>query len=276
MINHTWIKPKHLVSATLVLVVIAASAPFRVEAKDFATPEFLRGETRPKSVVLLPPRAAMIQRKMLRTEQKIEESEELEKWAAQYLAELLREKGYATKALTIGQINADPQLQELVLHANKRYDEERQQLAKKAKKVRQRRYTVGADASLLASQLEVDGVVFARVFAFGQSAKTSWIPGGMASVVLDVSVVNGTTGDVEAYFAQSVTTSFKKITTDPRKPMKKVVQDVSEYFPAATQVIEAKGSTLKASVSLKDKNATVKELETLLGNEDRTDKKEEK
>ena len=257
MINDPWIKPGHWLSATLVLVAITASLPLRVEAYRGATPEFFRGETRPKSVALLPPHGM---------------SEAFEKQAGWSLAKLLSEKGYAVKALTIDEVNADLQLKELVLHANKRFDGEMAAtpIRKRWKKVKKRRFRLGADASLLASKLEVDGVVFARlsISRFGSAG----------SLDLYVSVVNGTTGDVEAYFVAGSMgggMTYKYLLKHLDRALEMAVQKINEDFPAAERVIEVKGSTLKASAKApKDKDATITELETLLGKEDPADKKE--
>ncbi len=268
MINDPWIKPGHWLSATLVLVAITASIPLRVEAGRVATPEFLRGETRPKSVALLPLRGPS--RSPSRVIKLIYADEALEKRAGQSLAKLLREKGYAVKALTKDEVNADRQLRELVLHANKRFDEEWQLLWKRRGKVKKRRYRVGADASLLASKLEVDGVIFARIFISRS--------GSAGSLHLYVSVVNGTTGHVEAFFAEHSMgggMTFKYLLKNLDRAVEMVMQKINEDFPAADRVIKAKGSTLKASAkSPKDKDATITELETLLGKEDPADKKE--
>ncbi|MFQ5995529.1 MAG: hypothetical protein ACE5K1_10595 [Acidiferrobacterales bacterium] len=256
----------------LVLVVaLAAIASFAgpvAQAKEAATPEFLTGATRPDSIALLPVRAEMIQRKMLSAEDMIKESEALEAWAAEYLAIFLKEKGYSVKALKVDQISADSELQELVLHANKRYDEEHQQLSRKPNRVKKRRYSAGDEAVELAGKLGVSAVVFARIQAVAQSAKTSWIPGGMATVILELSVTNGVTGDVEAYFSTVMVTSFKKITKAPKPTMKKLARKVAKKFPAADEVIEADGSTLKADLTKpKGEDEVITELETLLETE---------
>ncbi len=259
MINDTWIKPRHWLSAALVLVAITASLPLRVEAIgiDVATPEFLRGETRPKSIALLPPQGLNVT---------------FETHARDHLASLLNGKGYVTKALTVEQVNADPQLQELVLRSNQGFDVELGVLnriiwlGKRKKKVSQRRVNLGADVGLLASKLEVDGIVFGRV------TLTKFATGFGKAIVLAIhlGVVNGTTGDLEAYFYEQVQ-SWKS----PSDAIETIVQYISKDFPAATQVIKAKGSTLKASAkSPKDKGATITERETLLGKEDPADKKE--
>lgn len=262
MTNKISIKPSHSLSVALLLVAITASTPLRAQnlmVLDVATPEFLRGETRPKSLALLPPQGV---------------NQEFEAHARDHLTWLLNGKGYRTMALTVEQVNADPQLQELAVRANQRFNEELGVLlnikwrGKKKKKVSQREVNLGADVSLLASKLERDGIVFARLtvtnFATGF--------GSRPVLGLHLGVVNGTTGDLETYFYQPV-----PYWSSPRGAMDEATQAIGENFPAVGEVIKAKGSTLKASAqSPKDKDATVKELETLLGDEDRTDKKKNK
>lgn len=223
----------------LVLVAITASIPLRVEALtvDVATPEYLRGETRPNSVALFLAGPDEIFRK----------------WAGYYVAELLRAKGYPTKVLHANKINADPQLLELTQRTAKSLDAQ-QKIFKpgrwvKPKKLKQRKLHVGTPANLLATKLGVDGLVFSQVSVsrFGNA----WVCG------LAVSVVNGATGDLEAYFYDQV--QFWKAPSDA---VENIVQSFHESsFPAFNQIIEAKGSTLQASAeSPKGKDASIREL----------------
>ncbi len=239
MINNTCSKRRQYLSAMLVLVTITASLPLRVEAlmAHFATPEYLRGETRPSSVAVFPAGPDEIFRK----------------WAGYYLAEVLRAKGYPTKVLSANQVNADPQLLELSQRTAKSFDEQHKIFRPgrfvKPKKLEQRKLHLGTPANLLASKLEVDGLVFAQVL-FSRF-------GNVSSCGLAVSVVSGTTGDVEAYFYGQVT-SWRA----PSDAMERIVQSFREpSFPAFNQVIEAKGSTLQAGAQTpKEKNASIREL----------------
>jgi ankyrin repeat protein len=224
MVNDTRNKVRHWLSATLVLVAIAASVPLRVEALAISgeTPEFLRGETRPKSVALLPPQGP---------------DQRFAKWAGHYVEKLLTEKGYTTQVITVDQLNADPHLQELVLQATKRLNVERGMLRGKSpggqkKLVGQRQLRLGTAVSSLASKLKVDGAVFAP-FAIAP------LPQGRALVWLTVFVVNGMNGDIEAYFYDQV-----QFWQSPNDAMKTIVEKMSEDFPAAAQSIKAKGATL--------------------------------
>ena len=241
MANNTCSKWRWCLSTMLVLVVITASIPLRVEGQslslvDIATPEFLRGETRPKSVALFLAGPDEIFRK----------------WTGYYVAELLRTKGYPTKVLNAHQINADPQLLELTQRTAKSIDEQQKIFRPgrwgKPKKLKQRKLHVGTPANLLASKLEVDGLVFAQVM---------FIRTGNVSVcTLALYVVNGKTGDIEAYFADQVQSWQSR-----SDAMATVAQKLREGVPAATQVIEAKGSTLQAGAeSPKAKGASIREL----------------
>lgn len=239
MINNTWNQHRHWLPAMLTMVAITASMPSRVEAIGAATPEFLRGETRPNSVAVLPP---------------LGPNQTFARFAGQYVEELLKEKGYKTETLTPDQINADPELQALVSRANKRYNVERGVLKGDSleggalitvvwktftspldvKKVRQRQLRVGESANALATKLQVDGLVFPR-FEFRRS-------GNFTTFLLDVSVVNGTNGDLEAYFL-----GYVPFWSSPSEATQQGVKEIRGDFPAVGEVTKtkhAKGSTL--------------------------------
>lgn len=57
----------------------------------------------------------------------------------------------------------DPELQELVQRMNQRYDEELEKIHHKIYKVRNRRYSCGKEARILANWLRVDELLTVRI-----------------------------------------------------------------------------------------------------------------
>jgi hypothetical protein len=262
--------PKYL-SIFLVLVFLAFGAQ-PTNAKERMTPEFDSGQTRPASVALLPLQADMVKKKAVMHEQMVSEAGVLENFAFGHIARELEQKGYLVKRLSPEKVNADPALQELVLRANKRYQEEWKKLAAKIKKVEERRYNVGEEARLVAARLGVDGLVFARVHALavtkGASAMGALIGiGGPATSLanLHVSVVNGKTADVEAHFYSVVSTSVTGLTTNADDTMAKLAGKALEDLPAAgTTVTAEQQSTGPRKEGGKSEQAVLAEVEALL------------
>ena len=280
MKNTTWNNPKHLILAVMIVALAFFNAS-TVDARGLMTPEFRTAVTRPMSVVLLPPQAQLIKKKVVMTEQMVEESEALEKSVATHIKQGLTKKGYNVRALTVDEINADPELQELVRQTNRRYEEEWRKMVRKPSKVKERRYNAGHEARLLAAKLGADGIAFARVQAVGATGGQVAMAlllgvGTMGYARLDISVVNGITGDVEAYLYYTMQTSFKKLTTKPAKTMRKLTTKVLRKYPASGEVLEAKGTTLKEPAKeAKRDEAVLTELEALLGSEDSEETKEQ-
>ena len=82
-----------------------------------------------------------------------------------------------------------------------------------------------------------DGVVFGRasIASAGMGLRLLWI---------DVGVVNGKTGDLEAYYYEQV-----QSWSSPRDAMDRLTEEFSHNLPGATHAVKAKGSTLKASAT---------------------------
>ena len=88
-----------------------------------ATEEFESGETRPVTVAVLPAQVNLIRQRMLRREAQVEEAGELEAHLSRAVAGELGVKAYEVELITAERINADPELQALVVEANRRFDE---------------------------------------------------------------------------------------------------------------------------------------------------------
>ena len=103
-------------AGTLVLAQ-GASAGMR------ATDEFESGETRPVTVALLPAHAELLKQQIVSTQSQVEESAMLAEHLAAAVAEEFQSRGYVLKILTPQMINSDPELQSLVVDADRRYQE---------------------------------------------------------------------------------------------------------------------------------------------------------
>jgi hypothetical protein len=128
-------------AAAVAVAVLFGAATVPANAAMHATEEFKEGATRPRSIAFLPPHAMLIKRKIVQTEQQIEESLEFSTFLAASVARVFEAQGYEVKMLTPDQINSDPALQELVLDADRRYSEMLMQVRTKLpRQIGKRRY----------------------------------------------------------------------------------------------------------------------------------------
>jgi len=149
------------------------------------TSEFRSGDTHFNSLVLLPRGVLWTKKRKVMTV----ESEAIGDSLPVPLAEQLCRKGYAVKVIAPDQLNADRDLQALVRHAKEQYNILYRQGLLKPERVEKRRYTIGEEGASLAARLGVEGLIFASLIGFEG-----------AHAVLSVGVINGKTGDVEAFF----------------------------------------------------------------------------
>jgi hypothetical protein len=192
-------------NCALALVLIGASV--RAEAGIHATKEFEAGTTRPRTIVFLPPQAMLIKQKVIQTEQQIEESGELANYLGASVHAAFAAQGYEVRVLDPEQVNADPELQELVLDAGRRYSEMLAQVRTRLpRQIGKRRYEAGDEMRILAGKLGVDAVGFAEIQIFaaapGASAVAFLTGFGAAgsATLLTVSIIDGATANIEAYF----------------------------------------------------------------------------
>ena len=147
-------------------------------AEVHATDEFIDGSTRPVSLALLPARVELLKQRMLRMEAEVDESGELESFLTDAVAVELQSRGYDLHVVDADAINADPQLQELVVDADRRYAEMITSLGRKlSKRIDQRRYNAGDEMKLLASKLDVDAIAYVQMQLIAQakaSARSAW------------------------------------------------------------------------------------------------------
>ena len=186
------------------LATVTMLAAVSVGAKVIATDEFEDGSTRPVTIVVLPSRVELTKQRLVRQEAQVEESGELETHLTAAVANEFRAKGYEVVVIDADAIAADPGIQELVVDANRRFDEFMANIGtklSKSKRVRNREYSVGDEARLLASRLDVDALAFARMQIIVPAAGVRALNFGMGgeTAMLTVTVVDGTSSDVEAF-----------------------------------------------------------------------------
>lgn len=184
----------------------ALSWSAQATAGSRATPEFESGETRPVSIALLPVEATVVRTKVVDSENLIEEGIAYGAFFNSQAEAAMAARGYTVEKIDPERINADPQLQEYVVDANRQFDEMMSHV--RPKRIKRRIYNAGDDVRLLAEYLGVDAVAFSRLsvtvtgvggsivaglFGVGGGGSS---PGTLASLAL----VDGASGDLEAYF----------------------------------------------------------------------------
>lgn len=211
-----------------------------------ATKEFEDGATRPVSIAVLPVHAEVLKQKIVENENQIEESAELAAHLTNAMITEFEERGYLVRVLSPQEINSDPELQELVVDADRRYGELLTQVQTKLKRqVAKRRYNAGEEMQFLAAKLGVDAIAFTRmqiVAAAPGRAALAWTVGiGSAgsTSMMSISVIDGQTADIEAYFVPPVLrrgsafSGYNDIMEDPVGEMAKMARITLDDLPAA-------------------------------------------
>lgn len=259
------------VVAGIVLLTVCSSAG----AADFMTPEYARGEFRPRSMVLIPPLAEVTKDKVSSTEQMIEAGSVLEDAATLALQTQLEELGYAVRVLRPDEVNASPELQRMVRNLNSRYDTDRVQIVNKPKDIRSRRFNLGDEARILAAHLNAEAIVIARIFASGatggQQTMAVLFGGSLGYASLSIGIVAGDNGDLEAYFdGINGAVSANKLEAEPREIMADVSGKALKKFPAVGGTAKVSRSWpqnthRKAPEAAASDDAVLSDLEVLFG-----------
>jgi hypothetical protein len=190
---------------------LLASGAFTAEAGMHATAEFESGATRPRTIAFLPPQAMLIKRKIVQSEQQLEESGELANYLGASVLAAFKAQGYAVRVLTADDVGADAELQELVLDASRRYAEMLTQVRLRLpRQIGKRRYEAGDEMRVLAAKLGVDAVGFAEIQIYAAAAGASAVSiltgfgASGSSTLISVSVIDGATANIEAFFVPPV------------------------------------------------------------------------
>jgi len=252
----------------LAAILVFVSAVFSVEAvsaKVIATDEFESGATRPVSVVVLPSQVTLVKQKLVRSEAQVEESGDLEPYLTAAVADQFRAHGYTVKVVDVAAIAADGGLQELVVDANRRFDELMTNVGSrlsKGKNIANREYNAGDEARLLAARLDVHALAFARMQIVAPAAGVRALNFGVGgeSSMLTVTIVDGVSGDVEAYITLPVTGRGKAfgghdaIVENPEREM-------TNYAAATLEDIPDADASLRVETAADD---VISDLESLL------------
>ena len=153
----------------------------------------------------------LIKQKIVQTENQIEESGELAIHLGTSVAAGFKLQGYDVRILLPNEVSADPELQELVLDASRRYSEMLPQMRTRLpRQIAKRRYEAGDEMRVLAAKLGVDAIGFAeiQIFAAAPGAAAVSILTGFgaagSSTMISVSVIDGKTANIEAFFVPPV------------------------------------------------------------------------
>jgi len=250
------------------------------------TNEFRTMELRPKTIALLPARSSLTQDGVFNSENKVGETAGLEDALAKYLEKQISSRGYTVRRVTFDEINADPQLADLLNAANQRYDEEYATIvAFKVNNVKNRRYSVGEEGRRLAIYLGVDAVAFPRMQISGSSSTSKWASalgghGGKAGGInMEFGLVHARTGNIEAFFGAVSKSgsgpfggvSFKKILKKGDKYMKDIAKTATKKLPDFDEALKPQKLDEEAVVLVLydpvDEDAVLDDLDDLLGEE---------
>ena len=257
----------------LVILACFASA-LAVYARGYMTAGFRTKKSRPATIVVLPPHAEFIKEKVIMTDQMVSEAAALEAEAARSIKAQLETRGYKVRILAPQALDKNPNLRALVKKLNDRYNEEWSRMVQRPRKVRERRYIVGADVVRLCSFLKVDGVAVVRIQAVGVSkgkATMRWVAGSSAPhsyARMDVGILEGRQGGVEGYFFGLENTSLSQMTKKPAVVMGQVAENSLRKYPASTEVEEVSETDAAAVTDDRDggdNEDAVKDFEALLG-----------
>ena len=242
------------------------------------TTEFRNLELRPTTIALLPPETTLKKKKTFSSEEMISESAMLEASLTNALSKRITELGYELRIVTLEDTQADDKLAALMTQANQRYNEEYSKIvAFKVSGVKYRRYSVGADARILADYLNVDAVAFPRMQAVGH---TTFSFGGSGSINMEFGIVHARTGDIEGFFGAvniggpfSGGKSIKSILKKPDKHMRKIVKTSTKKMPAAGKALKPENLDITKIRALElhdpmDEEDMLSDLEALLAEPD--------
>jgi hypothetical protein len=218
-----------------------------------ATDEFESGETRPVTLALLPAHAELLKQRIVSTQSQVEESAMLAEHLAAAVAGEFEDRGYVLKVVTPEMVNSDPELQSLVVDADRRYQEVLSQLQRKLNKdIEEREYNAGDEMRLLAQRLGVDGIAFTRIeiAAAGKGRQAmAWTVGigsTGSSTMMSVSVIDGRTADIEAYFVPPILrrgrafAGYEEFIENPAESMQKITAATLKELPDADPALRAR------------------------------------
>ena len=253
--------------AVTLAMIVAPYAP--AHARAVATLDFANGNVSIGSIAIVPPQAEMTTRKVGADDSMIEESRLLEQYGLDNTVRLLEEKGYDITTISPDDLAQDSELQDLVRRANDRFDEEYAKLARKPGLLKKGRYTIGEEAQQLADYLDVDAVVFERIYmeaaAGGQMAMAFIMGRSAGGASFSVTLANGSDGSVFGYYNWALGAIGKNsATTKSEEMVTQMATKALKKFPVRSAAVAVSGQD--------GDDTDLAELEALLGEDsDRTD-----
>jgi hypothetical protein len=239
-------------------------AAFPVAAEMHATVEFESGTMRPATIALLPAQVSLIKQRMIRAEAEVEEAGMLEGYLTDAVAAGLEAKGYLVRVVPAETVNADPELQSLVVESNRSFDELLGNVsARLRKQIETRRYHAGETLTLLAEKLDVDAIGFVRmqVYAAAKGVQIMNMGMGGAQTMMSVSLVDRNTTDIEAYVTLPILRRGK-VFGGYDDIMKNPDEEMAKFAEATLNDLLAADPTLRVESSDDD---VLADIESLLG-----------
>ena len=216
-------------------------------------------------VAVLPSQVTLTKQKVIRQEAQIEESGDLEPYLTAAVAEEFRARGYTVKVVDPAAIAADASLQELVVDANRRFDELMTNVGSrlaKSKNVKAREYNAGDEARLLAAKLGVDALAFARMQIIAPSGAVRALNFGVGgeTALLNVTIVDGTSSDIEAFITLP-TLKRSKMFGGHDEIVENPGEQMGNYAAATLEDMPQAEPTLRVGTSSED---VLSDLESLI------------
>jgi len=186
-------------------IVVSSVAAIVCSTSAFAektTAEYANGTTRPRSIALMPVDATVTRAKVVESEGLVDDGLVYGELFNSQVRERMTAKGYKVVVVDADRINTDPKLQELVVEATRGFKD---MMGKyKPKKLEARQLNAGDPARLLADYLGVDALAFSTlsmtITKAGKAIFAGFTGGSTQGTSSNLEIVNGKTGDLEAFF----------------------------------------------------------------------------
>jgi hypothetical protein len=232
-----------------VLLLVPAAA----RARGTMSPGFRSVKSRPMSVAVLPAHAEFIQGRQVVTAQREKDCAALEREAGVAVRTNLEMLGYQVRLVTTQDLDREAGLRELYARVDGRFGDQWKALVRNPDALKQGSVTTGDDAARLADLLRVDGLALTRVVAVAPAEekgaakeaakgaakgppKSPTQGAGLSSYGrVDVGIMSGKAGRIEAFFTGMQAATFGQLTGRPAKVMGRVTEEAFSLYPAATE-----------------------------------------
>ncbi|HEV8199262.1 MAG TPA: hypothetical protein VGS03_04510 [Candidatus Polarisedimenticolia bacterium] len=229
--------------AAAIAVGLLVLAPATALARGTMTPVFRNVKTRPMSVAVLPAHSEFIQGRVVVTAQREDDCAALEREAAVAVRTNLEMLGYQVRLLTRQDLEKDAGLRDLVGRVDGRFVDQWKGLVRNPESLKQGSVGAGDDAVRLAALLRVDGLALTRVVAVAppqekraaQGEEAAKGAGQSSYGRVDIGILDGKAGRIEAFFTGLQAGSFSQLTGRPAKVMGRATEEAFSFYPASTE-----------------------------------------